>query len=65
MCGKVGFTGRQQAAPILINGLSKLEYRGYDGSMIFSVVTQMEDNTKHLFLLFQTKKDIQRYPQFE
>ena len=30
MCGIVGFTGTQQAAPILLNGLSKLEYRGYD-----------------------------------
>lgn len=30
MCGIVGFTGRQQVAPILLNGLSKLEYRGYD-----------------------------------
>ena len=30
MCGIVGFTGREQAAPILLDGLSKLEYRGYD-----------------------------------
>lgn len=34
MCGIVGFTGRQQAAPILLNGLSKLEYRGYDSAGI-------------------------------
>ena len=27
MCGIVGFTGAQQAAPILLDGLSKLEYR--------------------------------------
>ena len=32
MCGIVGFTGNQQAAPVLLNGLSKLEYRGYDSS---------------------------------
>ena len=32
MCGIVGFTGSQQAAPVLLNGLSKLEYRGYDSS---------------------------------
>lgn len=32
MCGIVGFTGRQQAAPILLEGLSKLEYRGYDSA---------------------------------
>ncbi len=32
MCGIVGFTGKCQAAPILLEGLSKLEYRGYDSS---------------------------------
>lgn len=34
MCGIVGFTGTRQAAPILLNGLSKLEYRGYDSAGI-------------------------------
>lgn len=34
MCGIVGFIGRQQAAPILMDGLSKLEYRGYDSAGI-------------------------------
>ena len=34
MCGIVGFTGRHQAAPILLDGLSKLEYRGYDSAGI-------------------------------
>ncbi len=34
MCGIVGFTGRQQAAPVLLDGLSKLEYRGYDSAGI-------------------------------
>ena len=32
MCGIVGFTGRQQAAPILLDSLSRLEYRGYDSA---------------------------------
>ena len=32
MCGIVGFTGHQAAAPILLEGLSRLEYRGYDSA---------------------------------
>ena len=34
MCGIVGFVGDKQAAPILLDGLSKLEYRGYDSAGI-------------------------------
>ena len=32
MCGIVGYTGSQEAAPILLDGLKKLEYRGYDSA---------------------------------
>ena len=34
MCGIVGFVGKTQAAPVLLDGLSKLEYRGYDSAGI-------------------------------
>lgn len=34
MCGIVGYVGKEQAAPILLDGLSKLEYRGYDSAGI-------------------------------
>lgn len=32
MCGIVGYTGKQEAAPILLEGLKRLEYRGYDSA---------------------------------
>lgn len=32
MCGIIGFTGQRQAAPLLLEGLKKLEYRGYDSA---------------------------------
>ncbi|MBR4600513.1 MAG: glutamine--fructose-6-phosphate aminotransferase, partial [Treponema sp.] len=32
MCGIVGYVGSKQATPVLINGLKKLEYRGYDSA---------------------------------
>ncbi|MEG1243440.1 MAG: glutamine--fructose-6-phosphate transaminase (isomerizing), partial [Oscillospiraceae bacterium] len=34
MCGIIGFTGTQKATPILLDGLEKLEYRGYDSAGI-------------------------------
>ncbi|WP_427814244.1 glutamine--fructose-6-phosphate transaminase (isomerizing) [Enterococcus sp. 22-H-5-01] len=42
MCGIVGIVGNQQATSILVNGLEKLEYRGYDSAGIF-VADQNED----------------------
>jgi glucosamine--fructose-6-phosphate aminotransferase (isomerizing) len=34
MCGIVGYVGGQQAAPLLLEGLTQLEYRGYDSAGI-------------------------------
>ena len=34
MCGIVGYVGKEQAAPVLLDGLTKLEYRGYDSAGI-------------------------------
>ena len=33
MCGIIGYVGEQEAAPILLEGLARLEYRGYDSSI--------------------------------
>lgn len=54
MCGIVGFVGRAQAAPILLDGLSKLEYRGYDSAGVVVVnngslnIQKTAKKTKHL-----------------
>ena len=42
MCGIVGYVGRQQAAPVLLEGLARLEYRGYDSAGI-ALVTESGD----------------------
>jgi len=42
MCGIVGFTGRRQAAEVLLDGLGKLEYRGYDSA---GLAVRGEDGT--------------------
>ena len=38
MCGIIGFTGKEQAAPIVLQGLRKLEYRGYDSAGMVSAM---------------------------
>ena len=37
MCGIVGYIGSQEASPIIIDGLKKLEYRGYDSAGICTI----------------------------
>ena len=48
MCGIVGFTGNHQAAPILLDGLSKLEYRGYDSAGIALPINGRIEIRKHV-----------------
>ena len=43
MCGIVAVTGYRQALPLLIKGLEKLEYRGYDSSGIAIINTKNSD----------------------
>ena len=44
MCGIVGYMGYQQAYPILIKGLHRLEYRGYDSAGIALIDSDNELN---------------------
>ena len=44
MCGIIGFTGFHKAQPILLEGLKRLEYRGYDSAGI----AYFRDNTTHI-----------------
>ena len=54
MCGIVGYIGKEQAAPIILEGLSKLEYRGYDSAGM----AIMNEN-------IQVKKAVGRLKQLE
>ena len=49
MCGIIAYTGEENAAPILLEGLKRLEYRGYDSAGILTI----NDNDQ-----FELKKDV-------
>ncbi len=57
MCGIVGFVGSKRAAPILLNGLEKLEYRGYDSAGI-SVIENNNINLHKTTGRIKTLKDM-------
>ena len=62
MCGIVGYIGKKEAYPILINGLKKLEYRGYDSSGIMlsgkkTFIRKTKGKVSDLEILFKNEKD--------
>ena len=48
MCGIVGYTGQNQASPILIDSLLRLEYRGYDSAGIATIESENNTNETHV-----------------
>ena len=53
MCGIIGYVGEEEAKPILIIGLKKLEYRGYDSA---GIAVRLNDNKP---VIVKSKGDIQ------
>ena len=67
MCGIVGYIGQEPAAPILLDGLSKLEYRGYDsaGIAVFDGASiRMEKTVGRLRVLQELTQNGETMPGF-
>ncbi|MEZ4605232.1 MAG: hypothetical protein R2865_00065 [Deinococcales bacterium] len=42
MCGIVGYVGHRQAADVILDGLKRLEYRGYDSGIVVSAQPRLD-----------------------
>ena len=62
MCGIVGYVGPQDATPIILNGLKKLEYRGYDSAGLAVVHNGSLEIRKDAGKLSQLVDLVQRSP---
>src|SRR5260370_314126 len=62
MCGIVGYTGRREAEPILVEGLQRLEYRGYDSAGLATVTGANMCLRKAVGRIANLVKVLQRQP---
>ena len=62
MCGIVGFVGKKEASPILVEGLSKLEYRGYDSAGVAVVNNGQIEVRKFKGRLANLAENIKEHP---
>jgi glucosamine--fructose-6-phosphate aminotransferase (isomerizing) len=62
MCGIVGYTGKRDAQPILLEGLSRLEYRGYDSAGLAMLAGGVLDVRKSVGRIAELRKLLTRQP---